>query len=119
MDRVGSLSRPLRSFVLLFPMFHLRCVWNIPSGEPVTPTAEFIIVVSNVPASQCFCNGPSGELVTPTAEFIIVVSNVPASLCLEWIEWGACLADCGVYYCCFQCCSFTVFGMDRVVSLSR
>ena len=59
-------------------------------------------------------NGPSGEPAAPTAEFIIVVSNVAASQCFEWTEWGACRADCGVYYCCFQCCSFTLFRMDRV-----
>ena len=40
--------------------------------------------------------------------------NVAASQCFEWTEWGACRADCGVYYCCFQCCSFTLFRMDRV-----
>ena len=40
--------------------------------------------------------------------------NVAASQCFEWTEWGACRADCGVYYCCFQCFSFTLFRMDRV-----
>ena len=40
--------------------------------------------------------------------------NVAASQCFEWTEWGACRADCGVYYCCFQCCSFILFRMDQV-----
>ena len=67
MDRVGSLSRRLRSLLLLFPMLQLCSVSNGPSGEPVAPTKEFIIVISNVAASQCF----------------------------EWTEWGGCHADCG------------------------
>ena len=33
-------------------------------------------------------NGPSGEPAAPTAEFIIVVSNVAASHCFEWTEWS-------------------------------
>ena len=45
LDRVGA---------CLFPMLQLHIVSNGPSGEPAAPTAEFIIVVSNVPASQCF-----------------------------------------------------------------
>ena len=43
--------------------------------------------------------------------------NVAASQCFEWSEWGACRADCGVYYCCFQCSSFALFRMERVGSL--
>ena len=62
------MSHRLRSLLLLFPMFQLRCVSNGPSGEPAAPTAEFIVVVS----------------------------NDPASLCLEWTEWRAYLADGGV-----------------------
>ena len=63
-------------------------------------------------------NGPSGEPAAPTAEFIIVVSNGAASQCFEWTEWGACRADCGVYYCCFQCSSFAVLRMDRVYNIT-
>ncbi len=31
---------------------------------------------------------------------------------------GACRADCGVYYCCFQCSSFAVLRMDRVYNIA-
>ena len=36
-------------------------------------------------------NGPSGEPAAPTAEFIIVVSNVAASHCFDYFEWTAVL----------------------------
>ncbi len=60
----------------------LQSVSNGQSGEPAAPTAEFIIVVSNVAASQCF-EWTEWEPAVPTAEFIIVISNVPASQCFE------------------------------------
>ena len=62
-------------------------------------------------------NGPSGEPAAPTAEFIIVVSNVAASTLFRMDRVGACRADCGVYYCCFQCSSFAVLRMDRVYNI--
>ena len=43
-----------RSAATRLLMLQLHSVSNGPSGEPAAPTAEFIIVVSNVPASQCF-----------------------------------------------------------------
>ena len=43
-----------RSAATRLLMLQLHNVSNGQSGEPVAPTAEFIIVVSNVPASQCF-----------------------------------------------------------------
>ena len=44
----------MRSAATRLLMLQLQSVSNGPSGEPAAPTAEFIIVVSNVPASQCF-----------------------------------------------------------------
>ena len=66
---------------LLVLMLQLHSVSNGPSGEPAAPTADFIIVVSNVAASYCF-EWTEWE----PADFIIVVSNVPASQCFEWTE---------------------------------
>ena len=69
---------------LLMLQLHRQCFeWT--EWEPAAPTAEFIIVVSNGPASHCF-KWTEWEPAAPTAEFIIVVSNVPASLCFEWTE---------------------------------
>ena len=91
MDRAGSVPRRSRSLFLLFPKLLLSSASNGLSAERASPITEFIIVVSNVAALQCF----------------------------EWTEWGACRADYRVYYCCFQCCSFAVFRIDRVGSMSR
>ena len=74
-----------RSAATRLLMLQLHSVSNGPSGEPAPPTAEFIIVVSNVAASRCF-EWTEWEPAAPTAEFIIVVSNVPASQCFEWTE---------------------------------
>ncbi len=66
-------------------MLQLHSVTNGPRGEPAAPTAEFIMVLSNVAASHCF-EWTEWEPAAPTAEIIIVVSNVPASQCFEWTE---------------------------------
>ena len=79
MAAVGARSSATR-------LLQLHSVSNGPSGQPAAPTAEFIIVVSNVAASHCF-EWTEWEPAAPTAEFIIVVSNVPASHCFEWTEW--------------------------------
>ena len=50
-----------RSAATRLLMLQLHGVSNGPSGEPATPTAEFIIVVSNV-ALHIVSNGPSGSL---------------------------------------------------------
>ena len=48
-----------RSAATRLLMLQLHSVSNGPSGEPAAPTAEFIIVVSNV-AEHIVSNGPSG-----------------------------------------------------------
>ena len=89
---------PLHAYSVDGTTTQLHSVSNGPSGEPAAPTAEFIIVVSNVAASHCF-EWTEWEPAAPTAEFIVVVSNVPAS-------------------CCFQCSSFAVLRMDRVYNIT-
>ena len=85
MDRVGSLPRRLRSLLLLFPMLQLHIVLNGPSGS-LPRRLQSLLLLFPMLQLHSVSNGPSGEPATPTAEFIIVVSNVPASQCFEWTE---------------------------------